>query len=502
MPEQIQVTVEELRLRNYRAFENARLSLSDLTFLVGRNGAGKSSVLEAVELLSEAVTDNLEDALDRRGGLSKVRRVREERDAPGPLGVAVVLRLDLPAGRSTRAVYGFELYTSEDLEGRGDGSGHGGGYGSGRGDGSGFGDGCGNGYGSGRGDGSGHGDGSGSGDGRDPQRASGSPLPHVHECLRLHPEGSSYFDRDGDDFNAANETGVSPPPGNLVLPLIARSDSVWEAVYDAIRRMRVYDLSPSAREASTKIGRGTNLLKTGANAGDALKAIEGTKDHRWLVRHLAALTPGLSGVRTEALLGRRMLVFTQDQRDATHDYDASQVSQGTLRSLGVLLALRQQPTPSLVLVDEVENSVHPSALGVLLNAAEASKDRARIVFTTHSPEFLGHPSATGETGSVTYPADAVTPMTSDEKITMKSVLTLEQQTDLENQGGYFPDTQETQFDKAGPDALMVGYRIDAGIVGAGAAQLRSPLTTIIGNRLYGVNFYFVGHRSEFLLKGY
>ena len=51
------------------------------------------------------------------------------------------------------------------------------------------------------------------------------------------------------------------------------------------------------------------------------------------------------------------------------------------------------------------------------------------------------------TGSIVYPADTVTPLPSTETITIKRVLTLEQQTDLENQGTYFADTQETQFDK-------------------------------------------------------
>jgi len=51
------------------------------------------------------------------------------------------------------------------------------------------------------------------------------------------------------------------------------------------------------------------------------------------------------------------------------------------------------------------------------------------------------------TGSITYPADEVTPLESTHTITVKRVLTLEQQTDLNNQGGYFPDVQETQFDK-------------------------------------------------------
>jgi predicted ATPase len=373
MSDRIQVTVEELRLRNFRAFENARLSLSDLTFVVGRNGAGKSSILEAVELLREAVTDSLENALDRRGGLMKISRVNYEQTAPGALGVAVVLRLDLLAGRSTRAIYGFELHPpdeDEPLPGSVSGSR------------------------------TGPKSASVSRSQSDPRAGAASTSAGtwymIRECLRLHPEGTSYFERDGDRFNAAQKIGVSPPPGNLVLPLIARSDSIWEAVYDAVRRMRVYDLSPSAMETSARIGQGTHLEKTGANAGDALKAIEGTKDHQWIGRHLAALTPGLFGVRTEVLLGRRMLVFTQTQHGVSHDYDASQVSQGTLRGFGILLALRQQPAPSLVLADEVENSVHPSALGVLLDAAESSKDRARIVFTTHSPEVLDHSAVSGD----------------------------------------------------------------------------------------------------------
>lgn len=51
------------------------------------------------------------------------------------------------------------------------------------------------------------------------------------------------------------------------------------------------------------------------------------------------------------------------------------------------------------------------------------------------------------TGSIKYPADGSTPLPSTETITIKRVLTLEQQTDLDNQGGYFPDVQETAFDK-------------------------------------------------------
>lgn len=67
------------------------------------------------------------------------------------------------------------------------------------------------------------------------------------------------------------------------------------------------------------------------------------------------------------------------------------------------------------------------------------------------------------TGSVTFPEDTVTPLTTDEKIVMKRVLTLEQQTDLENQGPYFAQVQEDQYDKFVMLDLQQQEEIDRGL---------------------------------------
>ncbi len=337
MADQIQVTVEELRLRNFRAFENARLTFSDLTFVVGRNGAGKSSLLDALDLLREAATDSLENALDRRGGIQKVRRVTPGPGRKPPMGIAVMLRLTFAGGRAVRGIYGFEL--------RGE--------------------------------------------------PKGTP-PHIRECLKFSSAEKSSFERNDERFSASGKRDVAPPAGNLVLPLVARSDSLWTEVLEAIRNLRAYELSPAHMAAGPEIGERSTLLRDGSNAGDVLKAVEGSEDMRWVVQRLGVITAGITEVRTEALLGRRVVLFVQRQQGADVEFDAKQVSQGTLRGLGVLLALRQRPTPSVVLVDEIENSVHPSALAVLLDAALASCDRTRVVLTSHSPEMLSHPAVTGD----------------------------------------------------------------------------------------------------------
>lgn len=63
--------------------------------------------------------------------------------------------------------------------------------------------------------------------------------------------------------------------------------------------------------------------------------------------------------------------------------------------------------------------------------------------TTYAVVVTAYPG----TGSVRYPEDAVTPLPTGQFLYIKRVLPLKQLTNLENQGGYFPSTQEDTFDK-------------------------------------------------------
>lgn len=76
------IVLTQLRLRHFRAFENARLVLDPMTLLVGRNGSGKSTIMEALDFLRDAVTDSLVNVLERRGGLQALRQRQSGRVAP------------------------------------------------------------------------------------------------------------------------------------------------------------------------------------------------------------------------------------------------------------------------------------------------------------------------------------------------------------------------------------------------------------------------------------
>ena len=315
--------IEEIRIQNFRAFENARLTLSDLTFLVGRNGAGKSSILDAIEFLREALADNLPNALDRRNGFLGVYRKGAPEGAP--LALSAILTADVN-GQLVRMLYGFRLRDG----------------------------------------------------GRD-----------IEEVLRVEPKSTLGYRRHNDVFESG--VGVAPGilPDRLVLPAIA-SFQLWNIAWTALTQMGTYEVIPQLLAAPARIQNATRLARTGANAADVLDDVRSRpRDLEVVLGLLRCVTPNVVDVQSRAIVGQRLIYFIQRVGESNETFSADQMSLGTLRALGIALALRQSPAPSLLLLDEIEDSVHPRAIEAILEAAYECVDRYPVVLTTHSPEVLG-----------------------------------------------------------------------------------------------------------------
>ena len=66
------------------------------------------------------------------------------------------------------------------------------------------------------------------------------------------------------------------------------------------------------------------------------------------------------------------------------------MSDGTLRVLGILLAVYQVSPPSLIAIEEPEASIHPAALEVLVDILKSGSHKTQILITTHSPDILDY----------------------------------------------------------------------------------------------------------------
>jgi predicted ATPase len=80
----------------------------------------------------------------------------------------------------------------------------------------------------------------------------------------------------------------------------------------------------------------------------------------------------------------------QAQGQTKREFDPVQLSDGTLRIFGILLSLYQSPTPSLMVIEEPEQTVHPGVLSMLAEAFKEVSEVTQIIVTTHSPQLVEH----------------------------------------------------------------------------------------------------------------
>ena len=73
-----------------------------------------------------------------------------------------------------------------------------------------------------------------------------------------------------------------------------------------------------------------------------------------------------------------------------HTFNVNQMSDGTLRILGLLVALYQEPKPDTIALEEPELTVHPGAFQLITDSIEEVSQANQILVTTHSPEFLDY----------------------------------------------------------------------------------------------------------------
>ena len=67
-------TINKVFANNYRSLVDLQLDLGPLTVLVGPNASGKSSIVDVIRFVLDAVRNDLEFAIDERHGISAIRR--------------------------------------------------------------------------------------------------------------------------------------------------------------------------------------------------------------------------------------------------------------------------------------------------------------------------------------------------------------------------------------------------------------------------------------------
>ena len=108
------MSLQSLRIRNFKAVVDSKtVKLRPLTAFIGNNGAGKSSLIEALETYQAIVRDGLDVAMQRWLGIEHVRhKAQEAKERMGKLVNPVSFELAL--GESPRKVRRLSMTVNND----------------------------------------------------------------------------------------------------------------------------------------------------------------------------------------------------------------------------------------------------------------------------------------------------------------------------------------------------------------------------------------------------
>lgn len=332
--------ITRVALENFLSFAECDVSLGRLTFLVGRNGSGKSNFLDALRFVADSLHHSINRAFESHNGIHGV--LRRSADAPEHFGI----RLDCHVAAAT-VRFGFTIGLVGDHE-----------------------------------------------------------FEVRREECRVVPDGSTgeehrYSVRDG------QVSASFPNPPAAVrdrLYLVAASGvDAFRPVYDALSRMGFYNLRPESIGDFQPVDPGAMLRSDGGNIASVISRMENRAPQikKRIEEYLGSAVPGLVGVGHSSLGSHEMLEFMQLARDSEQPetFAADSMSDGTLRALGVLVALFQCADgagPHLVGIEEPEDGLHPAASEVLVDSLREASLHAQVVVTSHGADLLDNPDIPAE----------------------------------------------------------------------------------------------------------
>ena len=159
-------------------------------------------------------------------------------------------------------------------------------------------------------------------------------------------------------------------------------------------RFRFSTIFPNTLREPSRPDTDRALKESGQNWASVLKSLKKTSAGRQsferIKETMQVVMPTLWDVAVKSVGGYLVPQFrVQDNEDANaHDFDPVQLSDGTLRIFGILLALYQTPPPPFLALEEPEQTVHPAILATLAEAFREVSEQTQIFVTSHSPHFV------------------------------------------------------------------------------------------------------------------
>lgn len=338
--------LKTVRIQHYKSLNDVTVHLHPgVTVIVGPNGVGKSNFVDVFRFLHDAVASNLDDAIRKREGI--VRLLQYYKTRPSDIYLNFTFKDDREE---------FEYYLR--LGGKGNGDWY-------------------------------------------IVRESLSPLETAEPIeygMRYVRESSEKLIVDQDEIKGF-------PEHRLALGMLLRQIQDPQPEKNDFRLRSILLGFRIIREVShwSHCTIYPNILKKPANPDRSRLALEESGEN-WatviksakpavmerIYEAMQAVLPDFRHVEVETVGSYLIPRFFFASGEETIAFDPVQLSDGTLRLFGILLAAYQQPPPRLLVIEEPEQTIYPGALAVLADVFSEISETTQVIITTHSPHLISH----------------------------------------------------------------------------------------------------------------
>ena len=321
--------LSSLVARNYRSLRDTTIVLGDFTLFIGANASGKSSILDALRFLSEAVqARDFRAPVFSRGGILNLAWKGQEANQ-----VELVVILEDKSRRfewSARLMrQAHDFHVEEQIY----------------------------------------------------ETPYGSPPIQLLSAER------------GEGWWWSGERGERVPlkqPLSTCALAAASADASFPArdIAEFVGRWGFFDPNPFLLRRDWSLPDSVRFDTYGRNLGETLYALWTTDPHT--LEKIVSATRSVVGIPSEIEPRESEDRFYFVQREPGLQFPVNQmgVSSGTLRMLALMTALHGQPATTLIGIEEPENYIHPSALSSFVEHILDARDRVQFMVTTHSPLLL------------------------------------------------------------------------------------------------------------------
>lgn len=327
--------LDSVRIRNFKALpDSGAVKLTPLTVLIGNNGSGKSSLVEALETVQTMVVGDLDQAMQLWRGIEHVRhKGKPPRYRPGEGGE---LRAQTPLEFHLRGRLDGQKFAASSVIN---------------------------------------------------ERGGPNQLAFEKESVDI---GTQHDERREAEAPRIND-GRKQRAGRMLRPSHSLL-GVW--LGDYVRRWQFLRLSPQEMgrpRPQTRSRAEIQLAPDGSNVAEYLLAIRNLDPDAFqgIIEALQFVLPYVSDVQPTITSELERAVYLQ-MAEADYKVPGWLLSTGTLRFLALLACLRHPNPPPLLVIEELENGLDPRTMHLIVEEIRSALDtgRMQIVVTTHSPFLL------------------------------------------------------------------------------------------------------------------